>query len=412
MDVMFGSVQVMSEPEKVQFEVSDLLSLDPPGSLQASPEPPTINLLDDIESSPTIQATALANSTLDADKFLSILMVDQNSRLLDDHDFSQYGMSLANAHELDHGPLHLDLELSTQELRTQSSESFLDEYNRTVRKFYLPFLSAPLQKYSLTSSLLSSLQSSSASNSFLQEKRRIQDLVARERSSSQSAVKALTPEQLDSVNSVWNGPASQKVVSAFTIDITARDLSTLRDGCWLNDNVIDFYLSLVTELNSEVFCWTTHFFTTLKSRGYQGVARWARRKKVNLLEKKKVIVPINIMSTHWALAVVDNEATTITYYDSLASSGNIGALEILSMYMSKEAERLQTSAPAYSLSPNVKTPQQLNGFDCGVFTCTTAKYVSRNKDLSFSQKDMKIIRRRMAYEIMHRSLLDLPTLHL
>ena len=181
---------------------------------------------------------------------------------------------------------------------------------------------------------------------------------------------------------------------------------TLSDGHWLNDNVIDFYLSLVAEKNNNVYCWTTHFFSTLKSKGYQGVARWAKRRKVNVTEKNIIIVPINIMSTHWALAVVDNVAKEIRYYDSLASSGNMNAVQLLAQYMQKEAERLQVVPIEYQLFPSTKTPQQQNGYDCGVFTCTVAKYISGNMDLTFSQKDMKTIRRRMAYEIIQKGLLD------
>lgn len=60
----------------------------------------------------------------------------------------------------------------------------------------------------------------------------------------------------------------------------------------------------------------------------------------------------------------------------------------------------------YSLMKNMPSPQQLNGFDCGVFACICAKYVAQWKELSYGQKDMKLIRRRMAYEIITKDLLD------
>ncbi|KAF8002822.1 hypothetical protein HF325_002067 [Metschnikowia pulcherrima] len=74
--------------------------------------------------------------------------------------------------------------------------------------------------------------------------------------------------------------------------------------------------------------------------------------------------------------------------------------------MAKEIDRLGLPQIAYKLYPNMKTPQQQNGSDCGVFTCTVAKHLAENLPLSFSQKDMPLIRRRMAFEIMNKSLLD------
>lgn len=53
------------------------------------------------------------------------------------------------------------------------------------------------------------------------------------------------------------------------------------------------------------------------------------------------------------------------------------------------------------------TPQQENGFDCGVFTCQILRAVSRgDQTFVFSQKDMSYLRRRMIWEIGHAKLRD------
>ncbi|OBA21812.1 cysteine proteinase, partial [Metschnikowia bicuspidata var. bicuspidata NRRL YB-4993] len=282
----------------------------------------------------------------------------------------------------------------------------LDEYDKVIRNFYTPIRPVPPPKYSLTDAMLAAIPSYDFSQFLRKERERIQAVIFLERKASQSKIKPLSDSQLAIVESKWKARnTNERIVSDFSIDITVKDIQTLKDSSWLNDNVIDFYLNLVAARSTGIFCWTTHFFSTLKSKGYQGVARWAKRKKVNLLEKDLVIVPINIMSTHWALAVIDNQAKLISYYDSLASRGNLKALQLLSEYMSKESERLLMPQIAYTLHANVKTPQQQNGFDCGVFTCTVAKCLSEQLPLSFSQKDMRLIRRRMAYEIINNNLL-------
>ena len=50
-------------------------------------------------------------------------------------------------------------------------------------------------------------------------------------------------------------------------------------------------------------------------------------------------------------------------------------------------------------------PQQMNGSDCGMFTCKFAEYLSRNANITFSQEDMPYFRRRMIYEIVEAKLM-------
>ena len=52
-----------------------------------------------------------------------------------------------------------------------------------------------------------------------------------------------------------------------------------------------------------------------------------------------------------------------------------------------------------------KIPQQMNGSDCGMFTCKFAEYLSRRARFTFSQSDMPYFRRRMVYEISKNVLL-------
>jgi sentrin-specific protease 1 len=50
-------------------------------------------------------------------------------------------------------------------------------------------------------------------------------------------------------------------------------------------------------------------------------------------------------------------------------------------------------------------PQQKNGYDCGVFVCMFAEYLSRNESFDFDQKHMDYFRRKITYEIVHNKLL-------
>lgn len=50
-------------------------------------------------------------------------------------------------------------------------------------------------------------------------------------------------------------------------------------------------------------------------------------------------------------------------------------------------------------------PQQMNGSDCGMFSCTFAEYYTRNARFTFSQEDMPYFRKKMVVEIVEGRLL-------
>lgn len=280
------------------------------------------------------------------------------------------------------------------------------DYELLTSKYYRPHEPIPVHQYSLVDDLIDNFHEDTFSD-VLTERRRKLELVHKERQALESKLTPLSKDQLHEVYKFWKMSPHTVVASGFQIELTARDLQTLCDRKWLNDNIFDFYFGLITAERHSVFGWTTHFYTTLKSKGYPGVARWAKRKKLDVTKKDMILVPINVMDTHWALAVVNNKCSSFEYYDSLSHHGNTTALNLLRTYMIEEGKKQNSpiNFQSYSLYESVKTPQQENGYDCGVFTCTCANYLSRGKGLTFSQRDMPLLRRRMAYEIISKKLL-------
>lgn len=231
-------------------------------------------------------------------------------------------------------------------------------------------------------------------------------------------VPLLDQQAVQEVEQMWQRRnRDAQVVMAYRVEIKVYDLCTLRDGQWLNDNIIDFYLAMISErsTNSKLpscFAFSTHFFSTLQTRGYAGVARWAKRKGIDVTKLDFIFVPINRHNTHWCLAVINNRDMRFEFYDSMNGAG-ANALDILREYM-----YLQTQATypglseedmgydKYGMFSALPCPQQQNSYDCGVFVSKMVEVLSRDKDvMSFSQDDMPTIRRRMVYEIMNNKLL-------
>lgn len=223
------------------------------------------------------------------------------------------------------------------------------------------------------------------------------------------------PNRLKVIERYWSGRYNegQIIGTAYKVDLMVGDVRTLRDGVWLNDNVIDFYAAAITNRESakgplKSFAFSTHFFSKLTSAGgYKNVMRWAKRKGVDVTKLDLVFVPINENNNHWVLGVVNNKARQILYYNSMSGDGQ-WALPYIRDYMIQEAARLYPNKAAeyeelymsYELVPRAACPQQSNYYDCGVFTCKNLERVASGKPLNYSQKDMKLMRRHIADELL------------
>lgn len=221
-------------------------------------------------------------------------------------------------------------------------------------------------------------------------------------------IRPLTASQNADINDFTRCRRNTNVVisSLFSISITIRDIQTLVHKSWLNDNIIDFYLNLLMDQYQNVFCFNTHFYPALIKGGYQRVSLWAQKQKVDIFEKDFIIIPLNVTGTHWSLGVIDNKAKLICHYDSNSRNYRVPTkLNLLNDYLVAESERLLRPVVTYTLQLKTEMPQQGKSGDCGVFACAMARCVCEGSIPNFCQKDMRILRHRMAYEIINQRLL-------
>ncbi|KAG5365906.1 Ubiquitin-like-specific protease 1 [Yarrowia sp. B02] len=219
----------------------------------------------------------------------------------------------------------------------------------------------------------------------------------------------MTSEQLKQVDGLWRSSPRNVIIDKFRIDIKGDDIHKLKDGKWLNDNVINFYFSMISERSKKaegklpvIGCMVTQFFKNLQEKGYSGVARWAKRAGIDVTKADYVFFPLNLNNNHWCLAVLDNVNKQIRQHDSLSGDGTRN-LHIIKDYLRQEAEKMHPGSGSmfddYEIVPRAESPQQYNGVDCGVFTCQNIELMARNAPLSYSQEDMPTVRRRIVYEV-------------
>ncbi|NWI62576.1 SENP2 protease, partial [Todus mexicanus] len=207
------------------------------------------------------------------------------------------------------------------------------------------------------------------------------------------------------------GERDDVMSSAFKLTVTREDIHTLRNLQWLNDEVINFYMTLVMERNKKegypaAHVFSTFFYPKLISGGYPAVRRWTRG--VDLFKQDLVLVPIHLR-VHWALVVIDMRKKTIKYYDSMGQRGS-KICETLFQYLREESREKRNVELAFSewtlhSMGSHEIPQQLNGSDCGVFICKYADYIARDKPITFTQTHMPYFRKKMVWEIIHQQLL-------
>lgn len=129
-----------------------------------------------------------------------------------------------------------------------------------------------------------------------------------------------TLEEKALTSRVLRGRAAEVLVTGFNTELTRQDLQRLRDTEWLNDEVINFYLSLLKQRSDDrlkkpdaqqaeawprVHFLNTFFYPLLSDKGgynYARVQKWTRR--IDLFAMDRVVVPIHL-GNHWCLAVIN-----------------------------------------------------------------------------------------------------------
>ncbi|KAG7202834.1 hypothetical protein KM043_009987 [Ampulex compressa] len=224
------------------------------------------------------------------------------------------------------------------------------------------------------------------------------------------ALPTLNDEMLQEVkNALIPRPPDEVLVEGFGLRITRKDIHTLADLNWLNDEVINFYMNLLIARSTndkypKVHAMNTFFYPKLISGGHASLKRWTR--KVDIFAQDLIVVPVHL-GIHWCMSIIDFRNMSIRYYDSMGSN-NLKCLSALRQYLEEESldkkkQAYDTSGWKLECAKNI--PQQMNGSDCGVFSCMFAEYICANRKITFSQQDMPYFRNKMVYEILKSKLL-------
>ncbi|XP_067892298.1 sentrin-specific protease 2-like [Heterodontus francisci] len=221
-----------------------------------------------------------------------------------------------------------------------------------------------------------------------------------------------TEKMVEEVRKALDYGESDEVLSTgFKLRITRKDIGTLCNYNWLNDEVINFYMCLIMERSKEacfprVYAFNTFFYLKLHTGGYRTVKQWT--KGIDLFEKDLILVPVHL-GVHWCLTVADLRKKLILHLDSMGQWNDDVCCTLLRYLQeerkSKKGQHLDSSEWVLRSMRSHEVPQQMNGSDCGVFVCKYADYIARDEQITFTQHDIPYFRMKMVWEILHKKLL-------
>jgi sentrin-specific protease 1 len=207
--------------------------------------------------------------------------------------------------------------------------------------------------------------------------------------------------------------------------VSRHSLDTLNPGKWLNDEIINAATTIYSEYMSQkrktgvgsvpvMKAFSNIFYTKLdqndykdaKTGGWDSVKRWANKKKIagkSFLDCKLVLAPCNVGGNHWTLLAFWPSQRVVEYYDSFDGPEH-RPLYLAKKYLTGELGK-HFNESEWSFRKG-KSPAQTNGYDCGVFVCTTAKMLALGFDpeLTYTGANMRSQRERIAAEIINRGL--------
>ncbi len=201
-------------------------------------------------------------------------------------------------------------------------------------------------------------------------------------------IRPLTTEESRIVQEALYGKGEpSEIIASFGSNSVKREsIETCRPGVWLIDEVITYFLKLLSDQDSKI-CGDnptrkrSHFFNsffwqnlfdeknddeTLRGTyNYEKVRRWSRNVPGgDIFELKHIFLPINHDNFHWTSACIFMEQKVIEYFDSYGCDGQHylkGLLRYLAdEWLSKRGTNLDTSKWQL-LDRSDDIPQQKNG---------------------------------------------------
>ena len=202
------------------------------------------------------------------------------------------------------------------------------------------------------------------------------------------------------------------IVKAFGISIYPKDIQSLiieskSNDRWLNENIVNFYLSLLLYSNED------KNILTLPSQSLQKYLSNNESEDIKLISKNifdynLIIVPV-CFKKHWSLELIKVNEKKVRYFDSLAKQKQaIERKSLLEKFITKiitvdaRQKQLDLEINEWIFRAESNVQQETFSYDCGLFTCSFARSIINGEWSSketYSEEKLENIRKRISEEI-------------
>jgi len=198
-------------------------------------------------------------------------------------------------------------------------------------------------------------------------------------------------------------------IRSFTRLIPGRFRGKLAiDEIWLNDNIINEYGRLLSQrpsmknnlfINSKYLAIMERYKDTpdfLGPRGDKSIFYDRFVHKMAFETSELIYFPCNLDNTHWILIILSLKKKEVYAFDSSSMGNGERPREIADTYLIPFCKNVlrrkfgnTTNLPTFDINLeegewkyyDINCPQQLNGYDCGVFVCMFMDFASDDIDL-------------------------------
>lgn len=163
------------------------------------------------------------------------------------------------------------------------------------------------------------------------------------------------------------------------IQLLYTDFLRLKPEGYLNDDVINAFMSLLQQKHEKNYYFDTKFMFEYENYGLKKI----NQKIIDSSETLFIPILNYKKNSHWILIVVDKKKKIMTCFDSCIKKKSKNYAE---KYLNLVREFL--GGQQWTMFFDEKTPQQNNKYDCGMYVCAIMDCLSEKKPLTFSPEEI------------------------
>ncbi|XP_068338488.1 NEDD8-specific protease 1-like [Pyrus communis] len=179
----------------------------------------------------------------------------------------------------------------------------------------------------------------------------------------------------------------EKILSYNDVVLRRSDLDVLSGPYFLNDRLIEFYFSYLSSCSEEILLIPPSIAFWMMNAVGQGLHEFLV--PLNLPDKKLVIFPVNDNEdvseagggSHWSLLAFERDSNVFVHHDSNGGMNRRHAKKLYDAVVDFMSVSSSATKPTYQECSD--SPQQVNGYDCGLYVLAIARVICSwygNKD--------------------------------